>query len=44
MRLDELCVQTRREGEKGGKGGPPSLKNTENGVPARWLLSDLKYA
>ena len=26
-------------------GGPPSLKNTENGVPeSRWLLSELKYA
>jgi len=27
-----------------GGGATPSLKNTENGVPDGWLLSDLKYA
>ena len=45
-----LCKQqqqARREGGKGGKfslaprrlGGPPSLKNTENGVPDGFFLS-----
>ena len=44
-------VQARREGEKGESfpgprdvwGAPPSLKNTENGVPDGFF-SDLKYA
>jgi len=39
--------QARREGGKGGKfsraprrfGGPPSLENTENGVPGSFFLT-----